>query len=111
MMDDAAAMRAAASALLTNHAQAPSTSSPAKAVAAKDKPIFTLKQMTLICEKMCQERTDNVRAEYDRILQQKLGEQYDAFVKFIGKNEKLVYYVTTYSKDCNTLFWRESPFR
>lgn len=83
MMDDAAAMRAAASALLTNHAQAPSTSSPAKAVAAKDKPIFTLKQMTLICEKMCQERTDNVRAEYDRILQQKLGEQYDAFVKFI----------------------------
>jgi hypothetical protein len=30
-----------------------------------------------------QERTDKVRDEYDKILQQKLGEQYDAFVKFI----------------------------
>ena len=30
-----------------------------------------------------QERTDQVREEYDRILQQKLSEQYDAFVKFI----------------------------
>merc|ERR1712183_685033 len=48
-----------------------------------DRPVFTLKQMTMICEKMCQERTDQVREEYDRILQQKLSEQYDAFVKFI----------------------------
>lgn len=32
---------------------------------------------------MFQERTDQVRNEYDRILHQKLGEQYDAFVKFI----------------------------
>jgi hypothetical protein len=48
-----------------------------------DRPVFTLKQMTLICEKMCKERTDQVREEYDRILQQKLSEQYDAFVKFI----------------------------
>ena len=30
-----------------------------------------------------QERTDKVREEYDKILQQKLSEQYDAFVKFI----------------------------
>jgi len=42
-----------------------------------------LKQMTMICEKMCKERTDQVREEYDRILQQKLSEQYDAFVKFV----------------------------
>jgi len=48
-----------------------------------DKPVFTLKQMTLICEKMCKERTDAVRQEYDKILHQKLSEQYDAFVKFI----------------------------
>lgn len=48
-----------------------------------DRPVFTLKQMTLICEKMCKERTDQVREEYDRILQQKLSEQYDAFVKFV----------------------------
>lgn len=48
-----------------------------------NKPVFTLKQMTLICEKMCKERTDAVRQEYDKILHQKLSEQYDAFVKFI----------------------------
>lgn len=30
-----------------------------------------------------QERTDQVRQEYDQILQQKLSEQYDAFVKFV----------------------------
>jgi len=32
---------------------------------------------------MCKERTDAVRQEYDKILHQKLSEQYDAFVKFI----------------------------
>jgi len=48
-----------------------------------EKPIFTLKQMTMIAERMCEERVEQVRAEYDVILQQKLSEQYDAFVKFI----------------------------
>lgn len=48
-----------------------------------DRPVFSLKQMTMICEKMCKERTDQVREEYDRILQEKLSEQYDAFVKFV----------------------------
>merc|ERR1712183_1168933 len=63
---------------------AASTSSSVAANNKKtDRPVFTLKQMTMICEKMCQERTDQVREEYDRILQQKLSEQYDAFVKFI----------------------------
>jgi len=52
-------------------------------VGTKDKPVFTLKQMSIICERMCQERTDKVRQEYDQILQQRLSEQYDAFVKFI----------------------------
>lgn len=52
-------------------------------VGTKEKPVFTLKQMTIICERMCKERTDKVREEYDHILQQKLSEQYDAFVKFI----------------------------
>merc|ERR1719361_804374 len=59
------------------------TSSSSAANKKTDRPVFTLKQMTMICEKMCQERTDQVREEYDRILQQKLSEQYDAFVKFI----------------------------
>jgi uncharacterized protein (DUF885 family) len=63
------------------------TSAPAVAAAATptkaDKPIFTLKQMSMIAERMCAERVEQVRAEYDQILQQKLSEQYDAFVKFI----------------------------
>lgn len=57
------------------------TASPAKS--NSDKPIFTLKQMSMIAERMCTERVEQVRAEYDQILQQKLSEQYDAFVKFI----------------------------
>jgi len=59
--------------------QAGTSSSSGKA----EKPIFTLKQMTMIAERMCEERVEQVRTEYDNILQQKLSEQYDAFVKFI----------------------------
>jgi len=40
-----------------------------------EKPIFTLKQMTLIAERMCTDRVEQVRSEYDTILQQKLSEQ------------------------------------
>jgi len=61
----------------------PSSSSAATSV--KEKPIFTLKQMTMIAERMCKERVEQVRLEYDQILQQKLSEQYDAFVKFIDQ--------------------------
>ena len=39
------------------------------------KPIFTLKQMIMIADRMCAERVEQVRAEYDNILQQKLSEQ------------------------------------
>lgn len=53
-----------------------------------DKKVFSLNEMTLICEKMCKERTDAVRQEYDKILHQKLSEQYDAFVKFIDHQIK-----------------------
>merc|ERR1719245_2412980 len=81
MMDDASVMRAssAGGGPATSTAAASSSSSSA----AASKPIFTLKQMTMIVERMCKERTDQVRAEYEKILQQKLGEQYDAFVRFI----------------------------
>ena len=49
----------------------------AAAVGDKDseKPIFTLKQMIMIADRMCEERVEQVRAEYDNILQQKLSEQ------------------------------------
>jgi len=59
------------------------TEQPGCSSGKAEKPIFTLKQMTMIAERMCEERVEQVRTEYDNILQQKLSEQYDAFVKFI----------------------------
>jgi len=87
MMDDVSAMGTATAAMSAGVAPAsPSKEagpSSASSSASTAKPIFTLKQMTMIVERMCKERTDQVRAEYEKILQQKLGEQYDAFVRFI----------------------------
>jgi len=48
----------------------------------KEKPLFTFKQVSLICERMMKEREAEIREEYDRVLTLKLAEQYDAFVKF-----------------------------
>lgn len=47
-----------------------------------EKPIFTFKQVGLICERMLRERESEIREEYDNVLTTKLAEQYDAFVKF-----------------------------
>ena len=54
---------------------------PGSSTGKVEKPIFTLKQMTMIAERMCEERVEQVRAEYDNILQQKLSEQVNPFVK------------------------------
>lgn len=48
----------------------------------KDMPIFNFKQVSLICERLLRERENQLREEYDKILGQKLSEQYDTFVKF-----------------------------
>ena len=55
MMDDAAALRAAQGILSGQQQGAVSSSSSCSmmARAAENKPIFTLKQMTMICERMC----------------------------------------------------------
>ncbi|CAH1183101.1 unnamed protein product [Phaedon cochleariae] len=47
-----------------------------------DKPLFTFKQVSLICDRMLREREIEIREEYDSVLTAKLAEQYDAFVKF-----------------------------
>jgi len=39
-------------------------------------------QVGLICERMLKERESQIREEYDRVLNTKLSEQYDAFVRF-----------------------------
>ncbi|KAK8736915.1 hypothetical protein OTU49_004721 [Cherax quadricarinatus] len=48
----------------------------------KDKPLFTFKQVNLICEQLLREREVNIREEYDKVLASKLAEQYDCFVRF-----------------------------
>ncbi|CAH8872683.1 unnamed protein product [Trichobilharzia szidati] len=45
-------------------------------------PIFTLPQVTALCERLMKEREDELREEYDNILSCKLAEQYEAFLKF-----------------------------
>ncbi|CAH1127845.1 unnamed protein product [Ceutorhynchus assimilis] len=47
-----------------------------------EKPLFTFKQVGLICERMLRERETEIKEEYDNILSAKLAEQYDTFVKF-----------------------------
>ncbi|XP_065201578.1 akirin isoform X1 [Planococcus citri] len=47
-----------------------------------DKPLFTFRQVGLICERLITERENQIREEYDRFLSMKLSEQYEAFVKF-----------------------------
>ncbi|XP_066533465.1 akirin-2 [Hoplias malabaricus] len=48
----------------------------------KEQPLFTLKQVGLICERLLKEREEKIREEYEETLTTKLAEQYDAFVKF-----------------------------
>uniref|UniRef100_A0A672GIK5 Akirin-2 n=1 Tax=Salarias fasciatus TaxID=181472 RepID=A0A672GIK5_SALFA len=57
------------------------TSSGASPV-RKEQPLFSLRQVGMICERLLKEREDKIREEYDEILTTKLAEQYDAFVKF-----------------------------
>ncbi|KAJ8399466.1 hypothetical protein AAFF_G00411780 [Aldrovandia affinis] len=60
----------------------PGTSTGAASPSRKEQPLFTLRQVGMICERLLKEREDNVREEYEEILTSKLAEQYDAFVKF-----------------------------
>lgn len=48
----------------------------------RDSPLFTFRQVSLVCERMMQEREDQIRAQYDQVLTSKLAEQYEAFLKF-----------------------------
>lgn len=68
----------------SDSAGSPSSSSFAAMYSSsnRDKPLFTFRQVGIICERMLNERETQLREEYDRILNMKLSEQYDAFVKF-----------------------------
>lgn len=44
--------------------------------------VFTFKQVQMICERMVKEREQALIEQYDAVLNTKLAEQYDAFLKF-----------------------------
>ncbi|TRY84467.1 hypothetical protein DNTS_035821 [Danionella cerebrum] len=64
------------------HTQPSSSSTGSLSPSRLEQPLFTLRQVGLICERLLKEREEKVRDEYDQILTSKLAEQYDAFVKF-----------------------------
>jgi len=47
-----------------------------------DLPLFSMNQVNQICSGMIKEREQLIREQYDKILAEKLNEQYDSFVKF-----------------------------
>lgn len=48
----------------------------------KEVPLFSLRQVSLVCERMLKEREDQIKEEYDKVLTNKIAEQYEAFLKF-----------------------------
>uniref|UniRef100_A0A2K6K3S8 Akirin-2 n=2 Tax=Rhinopithecus TaxID=542827 RepID=A0A2K6K3S8_RHIBE len=69
-------------AFLLSGPASPGSSSAASSPLKKEQPLFTLRQVGMICERLLKEREEKVREEYEEILNTKLAEQYDAFVKF-----------------------------
>ncbi|XP_047183164.1 akirin-2 isoform X1 [Scophthalmus maximus] len=65
-----------------NVSSMPGTSSGGVSPTRREQPLFTLRQVGMICERLLKEREDKVREEYEETLTSKLAEQYDTFVKF-----------------------------
>uniref|UniRef100_A0A8C5MUV1 Akirin 1 n=1 Tax=Leptobrachium leishanense TaxID=445787 RepID=A0A8C5MUV1_9ANUR len=70
----------------SNEAQAScsSLSAPGSpgSLAKKDQPSFSLRQVGFLCERLLKDHEDRIREEYEQILNTKLEEQYESFVKF-----------------------------
>lgn len=64
-----------------NEVQSPQ-GSPLSDSGRREQPLFTLRQVGVICEGMLHEREVRIRQQYDQILSAKLAEQYEGFVKF-----------------------------
>ncbi|XP_026874827.1 akirin-2 [Electrophorus electricus] len=64
------------------HAALTGACAGASSPSRREQPLFTLRQVGMICERLLKEREEKVREEYEDILTTKLAEQYDAFVKF-----------------------------
>lgn len=59
-----------------------SPSSSSSSAQNSQTPVFTFKQVSLICERLLRDQENQIREEYDKVLETKLAEQYDTFVKF-----------------------------
>lgn len=46
------------------------------------KPMFTLTQVSHVCQKMMEDQRQRIREEYEKVLKDKLAEQYDTFIRF-----------------------------
>ncbi|KAL2306669.1 hypothetical protein Nmel_004599 [Mimus melanotis] len=51
----------------------PGTSSAASSPLKKEQPLFTLRQVGMICERLLKEREEKIREEYEEILTTKLA--------------------------------------
>ena len=67
---------------LTDSPKSPESTTKKNLLSHNDMPIFSMNQVNTICERMLGERETAIREQYDKILSQKMNEQYDAFVKF-----------------------------
>ena len=47
-----------------------------------DRPCFNMNQVVWICAKILKQREDHIRGEYEKVLQSKLQEQYETFIRF-----------------------------
>ncbi|XP_028294797.1 akirin-2-like [Gouania willdenowi] len=65
-----------------NVSNMPGTSCGGVSPSRKEQPLFTLRQVGMICERLLKEREEKVREEYEETMTSKLAEQYDTFVKF-----------------------------
>ncbi|XP_023668789.1 akirin-1 isoform X2 [Paramormyrops kingsleyae] len=58
------------------------SSPPGASSVKKDQPSFTLRQVGYLCERLLKDHEEKIREEYEQILNTKLAEQYESFVKF-----------------------------
>ena len=49
------------------------SSSSGSTSSLKEQPLFTLKQVTIVCQRMLKEREEQIREEYDKVLTTKLA--------------------------------------
>jgi len=51
-------------------------------IAHSERPLFTFKQVRMICERLMKEQEVRLREEYEQVLSARLAEQYETFVRF-----------------------------